>query len=192
MSVKSLLLTGVAFTTTLMSGCATVPTAPVTVERVETVSATVIAVDVNKRLVSLRGPDGRTATIEVPRDVRNLSQVAIGDTLKVRYYESIGAAVVPKGTSSTLTGVEQDMVGARAAPGTKPAGALASAEMTTVTIQAVDTKTHTVTFLGHDNLVRNVKVKDPKAQQFIATLKKGDEVELSYSEAMAVSVESTK
>ena len=33
-------------------------------------------------------------------------------------------------------------------------------------------------------MTRTVDVKDPKAQKFIGTLKKGDEVELTYTEAL--------
>jgi len=46
-----------------------------------------------------------------------------------------------------------------------------------------------VTFIGPSGLSRTVDVVDPKAQQFIAQLKKGDEVELTYVEALAVTVE---
>jgi len=38
-------------------------------------------------------------------------------------------------------------------------------------------------------MTRTVDVVDPKAQKFIAELKKGDEVELTYVEALAVTVE---
>ena len=44
-------------------------------------------------------------------------------------------------------------------------------------------------FTGPGGLVRTVEVKDPNAQKFISKLKKGDHVELTYSEALAVSVE---
>ena len=36
---------------------------------------------------------------------------------------------------------------------------------------------------------RTVDVKDPKAQKFISDLQKGDEVELTYVEALAVTLE---
>ena len=38
-------------------------------------------------------------------------------------------------------------------------------------------------------MTRTVDVVDPKAQKFISTLKKGDEVELTYVEAVAVTLE---
>ena len=46
-----------------------------------------------------------------------------------------------------------------------------------------------MTFVGPAGKTRTVDVVDPKAQQFIGTLKKGDEVELTYVEALAVTLE---
>src|SRR5262245_64055049 len=62
---------------------------PATVENVKTLSATVEAIDVEHRLLSLRGESGRTATIEIPPEVRNLDQVKVGDKLSVKYHESL-------------------------------------------------------------------------------------------------------
>jgi hypothetical protein len=60
---------------------------------------------------------------------------------------------------------------------------------TTVVIEAVDNAAHSVTFTGPAGMTRTVDVVDPKAQKFISELKKGDEVELTYVEALAVTVE---
>jgi hypothetical protein len=190
MTFKSIFVLAAATTGLALAGCVTKPAEPVEVENMETISATVTAVDAKKRLVSLAGPEGRTATIHVPADVRNLDQVKVGDKLVVRYYESMGAALAPKGTIP-LNAV-QDVGAARAAPGDKPGAVIGTATTTTVTIQSVDKKNHSVTFSGPDGLVRNVPVKDPKAQAFVATLKKGDQVDLTYTEALAVSVEAAK
>lgn len=171
---------------------ATKTVAPVSVENVHSVSATVVAVDQNKRLLELKGPEGNVETIVVPPEVRNLAQVKAGDKLVVKYHESLAAAVKPKGTSTTMKSVDQTAGAARAEPGAKPGVALGAQSTTTVTIQAVDKKLHTVTFAGGDGLVRVTTVKDPKAQKFIETLKKGDEVELTYTEALAISVETPK
>ena len=173
-------------------GCAaTKPADPVTVENVVAVSATVEAVDVKRRLLSLRAPDGKGSTIEVPAEVRNLAQVKVGDKLVVRYYESLGAAMKPKGTAASST-VDQAAGLARAEPGAKPGAAIGSVSTTTVVIQSVDKKSHTVMFSGSDGFVRVVPVKDPAAQKFVETLKEGDEVELTYTEALAISVEAAK
>ena len=193
MNLKLTALAGVAIIAAVTAGCQTKPADPVTVENTETISATVTAVDHKKRLLSLRGPDGGTATIEVPSDVRNLAQVKVGDQLVVRYYESLGAALRPKGAPPVEPGsVDQAATAGRAPAGSKPAAAVGSVTASTVVIQSVDKKSNTVTFLGQDGLVRVVPVKDPAAQKFIATLKQGDQVDLTYTEALAVSVEPAK
>jgi hypothetical protein len=46
-----------------------------------------------------------------------------------------------------------------------------------------------VTFTGPDGYARVLPVKDPAAKKFVATLKEGDQVDLTYTEALAVSVE---
>ncbi|MCE3251320.1 MAG: hypothetical protein K0Q67_330 [Cellvibrio sp.] len=179
-------LAAVAF----LVSCTSAPADPVTVENLETVSATVTAIDTKKRLISLRSSDGGGTTIEVPDEVRNLAQIKVGDQVVVRYYESIGAAVRPKGTPTDLTAVEEAAVLGRAEPGAKPGGGVGSVTTTTVAIQSVDKTNNTVTFSGPDGYVRVVQVKDPAAQKFIASLKAGDLVDLTFTEALAVTVES--
>jgi hypothetical protein len=192
MTFKSTLVLAAAMTGLALAGCATQPADPVEVASLETISATVTAIDVKKRIVSLAGPEGRAATIEVPSDVRNLAQVKVGDKLVVRYYQSIGAALRPKGTAAAPHATDQLTGAALAEKGAKPGAAVGSVTATTVTVQSVDKKTNTVTFAGADGLVRSIQVKDPEAQKFAATLKKGDQVDLMYTEALAVSVEGIK
>jgi hypothetical protein len=159
-------------------------------ESEETLTATVVSVDVAKRLVVLRGAGGRTETLEVSADVRNLPQVKVGDNLIVRYYASINAEVRPKGAPvPTLSGVDRSVTAARAPEGDRPASAVGHVVSQTVVIQSVDEKTRSVMFSGPDGLVRNVQVQDPDAQKFIGTLKKGDQVDVTFGEALAISVE---
>ena len=76
--------------------------------------------------------------------------------------------------------------------GGQPGAAVGNMVTTTVVIEGVDRSTNSVTFTGPSGMTRTVDVKDPKAQKFIGTLKKGDEVELTYTEALAVTVEPQK
>ena len=176
-----------------LAGCGeSKPPAPASVENLQTLSATVEAIDVDNRLVSLKGPEGQIATIEVSPEVRNLEQVKVGDKLNVKYRESLAAAITPKGTSPTLGDVDQSASAVRAAPGDKPGGAAGREVTTTIVIQSVDAKNHSVTFSGPDGLVRSVQAQKPEMQKFVETLKQGDEVELKYTEALAVSVEAAQ
>lgn len=172
--------------------CWSAATEPLNVQKAETISATVVSIDAAKRLVELKGPKGHVETVEVPPEVRNLAQMKVGDKVVVKYSESLAGVIKPKGTSKTVNSADQVAGAVRAAPGAKPGAAVGTAITITVVIQSVDTKTHHISFTGPEGLVRHVDVKDPQARKFITTLKKGDEVELTYTEALAISVEPAK
>jgi len=165
---------------------------PFNIEDIKTMSATVEALDVKTRMVTLRGPEGRSTTLQVSPEVRNLPQVKVGDKLVVSYYQSMDAEVKPKGTSKTLNVVDETASAAHAAPGAKPGAMVGSTATTTVVIQSVDKKNNVITFSGADGLVRSLPIKRPEAQKFVATLKQGDEVEVTYTEALAVKVEAVQ
>jgi len=113
-----------------------------------------------------------------------------GDEVVVTYYEGLAAEFKKKGESKTIGVLDATTGTARMPEGSgRPGAAVANKVKTTVVIESVDTKTHSVTFTGPSGLSRTVDVVDPKAQKFIAELKKGDEVELTYVEALAVTVE---
>ena len=65
------------------TGAAMVRTGPGTASaaRVVTASATVTAIDMNTRQVTMRGAGGNTFTVVAGPEVRNLSQVRVGDTV---------------------------------------------------------------------------------------------------------------
>ena len=164
---------------------------PVSVGEVQKTSATVESVDVQKRLIELRTESG-TRTVSVPPEVRNLEQVRPGDQLVVEYYEGLAAQFKKKGESTTIGSVEQTTGTARQREGMRPGGAVTNTVTTTVVIESVDQPSNSVTFKGPAGMTRTVDVKDPKARQFVSTLKQGDEVELTYTEALAISVQAQK
>ena len=57
-----------------------------------------------------------------------------------------------------------------------------------VKIDAVNTATNTVTLTGPKGKTETVAVKNPELQQKLKNLKAGDEVEITYTEALALSV----
>jgi hypothetical protein len=185
--------TGAALLTMLLGACTSQPPQPATVESTEEVSATVEAIDVQKRLLSLVGPDGEKVTVEVAPQVRNLAQVKVGDRVVARYYKALAAELRSRGdgTGSTQAPV-YEATASRAAEGERPAGMVGAQAHQTVRITSVDTKNNVVNFYGSDGLARSVPVKSPQGKEFIGKLKAGDEVELTYTEAVALSVEPAK
>jgi ribosomal 50S subunit-recycling heat shock protein len=155
--------------------------------RVVTLTATVEAIDLTKRLVTLKGPRGKVVTVTVDERVKNLPQVQVGDQVVVKYYESIALRVLPPGEatpSASATGAV-----ATAQPGQKPAGVGAHEVTVTVTVEAIDRKASTVTFKGPEGNSVTVKAQDPKN---LEKVKVGDKVEITYIEALGISVEKAK
>jgi hypothetical protein len=168
----------------LVAGCAQQPK-PVTVSDSVEATATVESIDAATRMVRLRGTDGRSWAVQAGPDVRNLAQVKVGDLVKVRYTEAVAAEVVKPGTGVTgaTSALQRAEVGAR--PGATGTVSLKGV----VKVAALDTVNNTVDISASDGTVRRIRVVDPKAQEFIRGLRVGDEVQLTFSEALAISVE---
>ncbi len=155
-------------------------------ENTTTVTATVQSVNQQTRMVTLKGPHGKTATIHVGDAVQNLPQVKKGDQVVVTYYESLAYDVMKAGDAKR--GVTEATAVGGAAPGEMPAGVGARAVTVTAKIKAIDKKNNTVTLKGPQGNMRTVKVKDPSK---LDKVKVGDLVSITYTEALAISVEPT-
>ena len=170
----------------LVVGCAQQPK-PVTVSDSVEATATVESVDAATRMVRLRGADGRSWAVQAGPDVRNFAQVKAGDLVKVRYTEAVAAEVVKPGSGVTSTGATAALQ--RAEVGARPGATGTVSLKGVVKVAALDTVNNTVDISASDGTVRRIRVVDPKAQEFIRGLRVGDEVQLTFSEALAVSVE---
>ena len=73
-----------------------------------------------------------------------------------------------------------------------PAGLIGASTTVPVTIVGVDTQSNVVRFYGADQRVREIEIKKPAAQAFIKKLKAGDQVVVTFTEALAISVEPAK
>jgi hypothetical protein len=164
---------------------------PVQVAELDTLTATVESLDRKARLVELRSGDQRR-TLHVPTEMRNFDQLNVGDEIVVQYYEGLGAKFKKKGESTTAGLIDVNKETQRAPQGALPEGLAATTVTTTVVIESVDRPSNSVTFTGPAGMTRTIEVRDPNAKQFISTLKEGDEVELTYTEALAVTVEPKK
>jgi len=160
---------------------------PAIVERTEMVTATVEEVDLAERLVTLKGPGGDSFTVYAVDAVRNLPQVEVGDQVVVRYREAIAAELKEPGQPAGGDEVSAQVT--RVPLGAKPAAEMARQVKTMVRIDALDLAGNTVSFTGPNGLEQTVAVQDPKMQAFLQTLAVGDQVAITYSEALALSVE---
>jgi len=154
-----------------------------------TATATVTAVDMEKRLVTIEGPEGNSMVVQVTEQVKNLPQVEVGDRVNISYFASKTVDIVKPGDDVKL-GTEVSEVEGTAPAGEKPSAATGVAVKRTVEVMFVDPYQKYITFLSPDRGLRKISLKDtPQLQHYLNELKKGDIVEVTYTEAMAIAVE---
>jgi hypothetical protein len=170
-----------------LSACATNQKKP-TVEksRLVTITATVEAIDLANRMVTLKKSQGDSMTIRVDDRVKNLPQVQVGDQVVANYYESIAFRVMKPGETAVAS---DNTVVEKAKPGKKPSGIEARQITVTASIEAIDKDNSTVTFKGPKGNLVTVVAEDANN---LEKVKVGDNVEITYTEALAVDVAKAK
>lgn len=147
-----------------------------------TVTATVEAIDANTRTLTLKESDGDFVPITVPRSVERFSEIKVGDTITARYYDNIVIRLKPAGEPAVDTLSDAVTKGS----GASPAGTAASQRTITATIVAIDNKVPSITFKGEKvNWTYSSRVADKAA---LAKVKVGDRVDITWTEALTVSV----
>lgn len=150
------------------------------------ITATVKAVDMATRTVTLVGPEGKSMVVEAGDKVRNLDQIKAGDKVTVDYYEGLLAQINAPGAPTNEVALTDEAV--RAAKGERPGGGVASSVTATVTVEFVDNFRHVVQIKGPTGQTTVIQVKRPEFREMLKNLKAGDTVNLTYFEALAVSV----
>ncbi len=147
-------------------------------------SAQVVGLEKATRTVTLKGPKGNVFDIVAGDEVKNFDQIKLGDSVVVRYLEALSLELrKTKGASGEVKIREE---AAQAKPGERPAAAGARQVSTVAEVVAVDPKKSTISLKGPQGNVRTLNVQNP--EQF-KVVKKGDQVEVTYTEALALSVE---
>jgi hypothetical protein len=160
-------------------------------EQTTTINAVVETVDPTSRELLLRGQGGAQSgalrSMVVSPRVQRLNQIRPGDRVTVQYYQALAAqAVNPlSGTSQPFEGTRVD----RRETAIRPGGEVTRVRRGRVTVTAVDPATSTISFIGPNNVSRVVVAQNPEVQAFIRRLRVGDQVDLVYEEALAISVE---
>jgi hypothetical protein len=153
------------------------------VAEVIALEATVEAIDYQKRTVTMKGPEGKTKTLTVGKEVKNFDQIKKGDKVKAEFIEEV-ALFVRKPTDPP-DAAEANVVGI-APKGKKPGMFTVNTAEITANVEAIDYKKRTVTLKGPEGNLVTFKV-DKSAKRF-KEVKKGDQVVLRYTEAFAIAV----
>ena len=155
-----------------------------TAVRAAEISAQVVAIDKATRTVTLKGPKGNAVDVVAGDEVRNFDQIKLGDFVVVRYAQALTLELrKTKAAGGDITVHEE---GARAQPGEKP-GVAGARQITAIAdVIGVDPHKSTITLKGPRGNVVTLNVQNP--DQF-KVVKKGDQVDVTYTEAVALSVE---
>ena len=144
------------------------------------VTATVEAIDHTNRIVTLKGPEG-VVELGVGPEVKRFNELKVGDKITFTYVESVLAEI----KKSTATGAVPSGPQVTRGTGAKPSGTVTQTQTATVTIEAIDANVPSVKVKSADGHSLSFKVQD-KAK--LAGLKVGDKVDITYTEALMVSV----
>ena len=107
----------------------------------------------------------------------------VGDKITAKYYENIVLQVKPAGEPA----VDKASGGAVRAEGT--AGTISHQRTITATITALDPNVPSITFTGPNGWKYSSRVEDKAA---LAKVKVGDKVDITWTEALLVSLDSPK
>lgn len=156
------------------------------VTRTIEVSAQVVGIDRRTRTVTLKGPNDKVADIVAGPEVRNFDQIRTGDMVFVRYVQALSLELRKTTGSRDLTVAA---AGASAAPGERPGAAVAGQVTAVADVIAVDPANMVITLRGPRGNIVDLHVKNP---DHFKVVKAGDQVDVTYTEAMALSVEPAK
>ena len=171
-----------------LAGCnkaeqpATAEKPSVSEEIVVTMEATVTAINLETREVTLKNAAGEIVTFIADDKVRNLAQVEVGNMLTVEYMEGVMIEVVDPATE---LGSSASSAAGRTEQGGKPGGAVISETSVVVVIEAIDLENETATVKTSEGESKIVKARNPENLKKVAV---GDKVMITFTQGIAISV----
>jgi len=150
-----------------------------------TVTAKVEAIELQSRTLSLKKADGTFATFVVPEAYERFSGIKVGDTVTARYYDNIVFRKLNPGEKPT----NSDAAGLSVPGGTRPSATVSTQRTMTTTITNIDMKVPSITFTGPNGWVYSSKVQDVP---LLKTVKVGDKVNITWTEAVSITVTAPK
>jgi len=162
---------------------------PVGVGQLIEATATVEEIDLEKRLITLKGPTGNEVTSQVDPQVPNLDKVNVGDEVRVTYYRAALQEAEKLDPTVKRSGTVIEAEAVTGTVGDKPLGAAGRQVRETVEVLLVDEYKKAIAFRGMDGKYREVSVDAPHLEHWLQDLVKGDKVRVVYVEALAIVVE---
>jgi hypothetical protein len=150
------------------------------------VTAQVEAINHETREVTLRGPEGNTVSFVASEDARNLGQVEVGDIVVAEYVQTMSIEVFANDGYEPSAG--NLVVAGRSEEGEMPALTAIDAIVVTATLEEINFETNTFKLKGPSGEIKEYEARNPENLKKVVI---GDLVVITYTEAVAISVEKT-
>ncbi|WP_287872104.1 hypothetical protein [Aeromonas sp.] len=147
-----------------------------------TASATVTAINLETRQVSLKNAEGETFDIVAGEQVANLPNVKVGDKVMLKYLQILDVELL-KGTA----GIRKRIVevdGERAGADEKPGGGVGMKVTIYADVIGLDKQQQTVTVRGVDEIL-TIKINNPEQFNLIA---EGDQLKAVQTKAIGIGI----
>ena len=194
---SSVLLLGAALAG---AGCQSTPPAPAAAAPAErtmpgpvtaaqaavTLQGQITALDRSSRAVTVTGADGGSLEFVAGPDVRNFSQLKVGDNVTLDYRAAIALDLQPAG--SAPVGVTRSQAGTVPIRGATPGGARSNTIEIVTEVAAVNPEANTIALRGPRGNTQLIAVDRPDLRAKLPSVKRGDLVKISYTEAVALAI----
>lgn len=156
----------------------------ISTSQVMTLSAQIVALDKENRLVTLKGPQGNERVIEVGPEVKRLDEFEVGDVVVAEYLQELAIEVVAAENAEPGEGA---MAAAARAPETERPGMIAAeTRVKTAKVAAIDLESQSFELDWGDGNVQEYKARDPEN---LKRAEVGDMVIVSFTEALALQLQ---
>jgi hypothetical protein len=153
-----------------------------------TARARIQNIDKSTRTLTLNDLKGRTLDVQVGPNV-DINSLRVGDLIQATYYQSVAVAI--RNPGERVAAQPSDRPGATERMVERPG---VTVRQTTVNacVTSIDLKNDTVTLDLPQRGMRTVQVKDPSVRARLGNLKPGSMVDITYTQAAAISVQPSR
>jgi hypothetical protein len=151
-----------------------------------TVTATIEKLDPARRFVVLRDGDGSELGVFAPPEFTRFGELRVGDAVTLTYYESVVYQV--RSRHAPKPGVSEE-VAAQESGAALPGATLSHQTTQSVTVEAIDPDVPSITVVTADGHAVARKVEN---RSLLDGVKRGDRVDITYTEALLATVTRAK
>jgi hypothetical protein len=144
-----------------------------------TTTGVVEAIDHTQRVLTVRDTDGNFVAIDVPEGAERFDEVKVGDSISVRYYDTVSVRRKPDSEPD----VDSASVGATPTEGGAIGGTVATQRTITATVAAIDRETRAITFTGPSNFNYSRRASESTD---LSTVNVGDRIDVTWTHAVTI------